>query len=454
MADVASPKRDADAANGAAAAVAPPSIVTTAAAPVTAMEDAPEKATPNGARGRKRAAAPQQQQKGSFSPGGHYADPMSPIASTPLKRQHVNTTAEKSKSARPTPQGVSAGKKQKKQQRNDTSGNVVTGNAKAEDDGFLSPRKLVSEYDATDDKNTTRKQEQSDADMPSEDDPTGVMFSPMLRPPRAVRTTSSSSSPSTATPDASFLSSSSTCSEKNDDEEDAVVATATATATEHTEAEDDEDAYSYTAGSESGSDASATEQEFNPFYFMKTLPKYEHVVIGPRPVVLPAKSAHAPKISLVNFNGVEYTVKVKKRPHMEYFLKRVSQLFEVVVFTASHRAYAETLLNLIDPHRNLIKYRLYREDCLDVYGNYLKDLTVLGRNLSKVLLVDNSPHAFGYQVSNGIPIETWYDDEADDELLNLLPFLESLVDVDDVRPIVEKQFQIQKLIDATPDDII
>uniref|UniRef100_K3WYH5 Mitochondrial import inner membrane translocase subunit TIM50 n=1 Tax=Globisporangium ultimum (strain ATCC 200006 / CBS 805.95 / DAOM BR144) TaxID=431595 RepID=K3WYH5_GLOUD len=400
------------------------------------MEDAPETTTPNGVRGSKRAAAPQQQQKGSFSPGGHYADPMSPIASTPLKRQRVNTTAEKSKSAKFTPHTASTGKKQKKQQqRDDASDNAATKNAKAQDDGFLSPRKLVSEYDTTEDKNTDKtssKQEQSDADMPSEDDPTGVMFSPTLKPPRAVRTTSSSSSPSTTTPDASFLSSSSTCSEKNDDEEDTVAAPATAS--EHVEAEDDEDAYSYTAGSESGSDASATEQEFNPFYFMKTLPKYEHVVIGPRPVVLPAKSAHAPKISLVldldetlvhcsvddvenphlqfpvNFNGVEYTVKVKKRPHMEYFLKRASQLFEVVVFTASHRAYAETLLNLIDPHRNLI--------------------------------------------NNGIPIETWYDDEADDELLNLLPFLESLVDVDDVRPIVEKQFQIQKLIDATPDDTI
>jgi CTD small phosphatase-like protein 2 len=87
-----------------------------------------------------------------------------------------------------------------------------------------------------------------------------------------------------------------------------------------------------------------------------------------------------------------------------------------------------------------------------VYGNYLKDLTVLGRHLSKVVLVDNSPHAFGYQVNNGIPIETWYDDEKDDELLNLLPFLESLLETDDVRPVVEKQFQIQKLIDSLPDE--
>jgi CTD small phosphatase-like protein 2 len=79
---------------------------------------------------------------------------------------------------------------------------------------------------------------------------------------------------------------------------------------------------------------------------------------------------------------------------------------------------------------------------------------VLGRDLSKVVLVDNSPHAFGYQVSNGIPIETWYEDESDAELLNLLPFLESLLDVDDVRPVVEQQFQIQKLIDATPDEVV
>nr|AAV63942.1 putative nuclear LIM factor interactor-interacting protein hyphal form [Phytophthora infestans] len=211
---------------------------------------------------------------------------------------------------------------------------------------------------------------------------------------------------------------------------------------------------------------------------MKTLPKYEDIVEGKRPISLPERSHNAPKICLVldldetlvhcsvdevknphmqfpvTFNGVEYIVNVKKRPHMEYFLKRVSKLFEIVVFTASHKVYAEKLTNMLDPHRNLIKYRLYRDDCLDVFGNYLKDLNVLGRDLSKVVLVDNSPHAFGYQVNNGIPIETWYDDAADAELLNLLPFLESLVDVDDVRPIVEKQFQIQKLIDATPDEVV
>ena len=63
---------------------------------------------------------------------------------------------------------------------------------------------------------------------------------------------------------------------------------------------------------------------------------------------------------------------MKKRPHLHEFMDRVATMFEVVVFTASQKVYAEKLLNVIDPKRNLIKHRVYRDSCVMVDGNYLK----------------------------------------------------------------------------------
>lgn len=93
-----------------------------------------------------------------------------------------------------------------------------------------------------------------------------------------------------------------------------------------------------------------------------------------------------------------------------------------------------------------IRYRMFRDSCLPVEGNYLKDLTVLGRDLSKAVLVDNSPHAFGYQVDNGIPIESWFDDPKDKELLKLEKFLRTLHGAEDVREVVRNTFQSHLLV--------
>lgn len=209
--------------------------------------------------------------------------------------------------------------------------------------------------------------------------------------------------------------------------------------------------------------------EFDPYSFIRSLPP-----LGPERSkirsCLPKKTRNSPPISLVldldetllhssiaaleeydikfavHFNATDYQVYVRKRPHVDYFMSKVAGMFEIIVFTASQKVYADKLLNILDPQRKWIKHRVFRDDCLLVDGNYLKDLNVLGRDLNKCVIVDNSPQAFGYQLDNGIPIESWFDDKGDTELLKLLPFLEQIVDVEDVRPFVREQFKMHELV--------
>jgi CTD small phosphatase-like protein 2 len=221
-----------------------------------------------------------------------------------------------------------------------------------------------------------------------------------------------------------------------------------------------------------GDDTFPEEEEYDPFIFIKNLAPLISVVPTPRKSPIPRKSANAPPITLaldldetlvhcsiqpidspeftfhVNFNGVDYEVYVRIRPHLEYFLKQVAQWFEVVVFTASQKVYADSLLNIIDPRNEYISHRVFRDSCVCVEGNYLKDLNILGRPLDKVVIVDNSFQAFGFQLDNGIPCESWFDDEHDCELLNLIPFLRHLKDVSDVRPHVRNAFRLQEFVDS------
>ncbi|CAA7396251.1 unnamed protein product [Spirodela intermedia] len=212
--------------------------------------------------------------------------------------------------------------------------------------------------------------------------------------------------------------------------------------------------------------------DFNPYAFIKNLPDLSAIVPTFRPMLLPKQTRSCPSTTLVldldetlvhsslepcddadftfpvKFNFREHTIYVRCRPHLRDFMERVSTLFEIIIFTASQSIYAEQLLNVLDPKRKLFRHRVYRESCLFVEGNYVKDLSVLGRDLARVIIVDNSPQAFGFQVDNGIPIESWFDDRSDKELLSLLPFLESLVGVEDVRPLIANKFNLRQKIAA------
>ena len=134
----------------------------------------------------------------------------------------------------------------------------------------------------------------------------------------------------------------------------------------------------------------------------------------------------------VDFEEVVYNIYVLVRPDAELFIKSVAKFFEVVIFTASISKYASPLLDILDKEKN-IKHRLYRDHCTYINGIYIKDLKKCNRSLKDLIIVDNSPIAYTFDSDNGLPILTWTDDPDDRELMKLLPILEFLSKVKDVR---------------------
>lgn len=152
-------------------------------------------------------------------------------------------------------------------------------------------------------------------------------------------------------------------------------------------------------------------------------------------------------VTLTLPNNGRTQVGIKIRPFAKECLKFVNKYFEVIVFTASHKFYADPILDYLDPRRQLIHYRLYREDCIFIEGVYVKDLRILGnRQLKDIAIIDNSVCSFAYQLSNGIPIISWYDNKADVELKKLRSFLKSLVNEEDIRVPIERTYKLQEFM--------
>ncbi|KAM9535584.1 carboxy-terminal domain RNA polymerase II polypeptide A small phosphatase 2-like isoform 2-T2 [Salvelinus alpinus] len=133
----------------------------------------------------------------------------------------------------------------------------------------------------------------------------------------------------------------------------------------------------------------------------------------------------------VEIEGTTHQVFVLKRPHVDEFLQRMGELFECVLFTASLAKYADPVTDLLD-QCGVFRTRLFRESCVFHQGCYVKDLSRLGRQLNKTLILDNSPASYIFHPENAVPVVSWFDDLEDTELLSLLPVFEELSEAEDV----------------------
>ncbi|KAG5368923.1 Nuclear envelope morphology protein 1 [Yarrowia sp. C11] len=145
----------------------------------------------------------------------------------------------------------------------------------------------------------------------------------------------------------------------------------------------------------------------------------------------PSMMGHMVEVRLDKRHATLYYV--HKRPFCDDFLKLVCKWYNVVVFTASVQEYADPVIDWLEQEQRFFSKRYYRQHCTKVGNGYVKDLTCVDKDLSKLLIIDNSPVSYMMHENNAIAIEGWINDPTDVDLLCLLPVLNALRYCIDVR---------------------
>ncbi len=145
---------------------------------------------------------------------------------------------------------------------------------------------------------------------------------------------------------------------------------------------------------------------------------------------------------------------VNKRPGLDEFLREASRRYELIAYTAAVEEYAKPLIDQLDPENRIFRHRLYRSHCIFANGHFVKDLRIVNRPLDRVVLVDNNAYCFLPQLSNGIPISSFYNDHTDTALNVLHKFLHVLQLEKEVQPILKEAFNLEKILNRDRDQLL
>ena len=153
-------------------------------------------------------------------------------------------------------------------------------------------------------------------------------------------------------------------------------------------------------------------------------------------------------------NGKTANTGFNIRPYWKEMMDEISKDWEIVVFTASCKNYADAILDHMDPNNEYFQHRLYRETCWKTRDNvYIKDLRVFQHwSLKDIILVDNAVYSFGFQLDNGIPIFPYIQGKDDKQLLYLKEYLSSIVGKDIIKDL-KRTFQMKFMYDIDLDNL-
>jgi len=95
----------------------------------------------------------------------------------------------------------------------------------------------------------------------------------------------------------------------------------------------------------------------------------------------------------------EHGWRTAKRPGIDYFLRYLTQYYELVLFTTVPYAFGDPLIKKLDPFR-MIMWPLFREATKYENGKFVKDLSYLNRPLDKTIIIDTKSEHVSKQPEN------------------------------------------------------
>ena len=115
------------------------------------------------------------------------------------------------------------------------------------------------------------------------------------------------------------------------------------------------------------------------------------------------------------------------RPGVIHLIKKLYHFFEIDIFTAAIKRYADNIVNKLDPNDTYINYRFYREHCIYEGTKTVKKLVRIGRELNKIIFVDNIKYNAKYNMDNLYHVSSWKDDVYDKEMIKLQDLLIEII---------------------------
>ena len=115
------------------------------------------------------------------------------------------------------------------------------------------------------------------------------------------------------------------------------------------------------------------------------------------------------------------------RPGVIHLIKKLYKFYEIDIFTAAIKRYADNIINKLDPNDNYIRYRFYREHCIYEGTKTVKKLVRIGRDLNKIIFVDNIKYNAKYNMDNLYHVSSWKDDVYDTEMVKLQGLLVDII---------------------------